>query len=772
MTVLTYVGRGWIPTDKEEQEILTFLCGIIAEDSEHNTKNAQEMGPIQLLRKMLGPKRVTHSLKAETELSLKALSIKTLQSMNAYRRFKFNDFSVFGVDVVEQRYLQQWANATALYAAQTKKVKYDDAAQKLAFDTVSASFGIDQENCAEILTEEMRVRRQITTAYVLGAIKTLSMDSTAPRVASTAKKRSRVQAIRGGDVLHNPTSASYPPSQSVPPSTGNITRKKQRAMVKTDPPPTPKSDLPVKRASSRALSDKDNKGSEAPHARSSPYKGVASSGIACKLALGTREKSAKPYPGFLQTDEVVSYLGPVHRDNIDASGDASAHTSRRQKIKVKASGGSSEGKATSTCVSSSAGRLRTTRSAESTEKSREMFAKVRGEENKLTSPTDPEKKTETGGVAGNEALTQTPAPPSTTRPSISPSLFRDATGVTDDEEDDFDDHGRDGSLPELQLPLELGGTPHLWGKPGRGSPLTRRMYGAPGAEQQIGIGPAGTTKTPMTNTPCRTESGIESSSTPSQAFAGLPGIDVTSHDDHSHSNDAWEHELDPSDIKRNENGRNIAETVRAMMQAQDAQYFRWNKERDFQLRTVSSLSMASSSDIAIPVLVRQTTGTTWLAEHTDDLLTQYSDQQPMPLLQPQPQNVAYPMGTDAHEKLGANSGLEQGQDSPYHEAIFDSGTAVDSADHTSCSSGLPSPTAEESGEQLPAFRESQPSLQLPSELDSAYGNQDLSWRTNLTPGGRTPADHGAPSLIEWKQQTADLLWESAGQHMPLRGRRM
>ena len=94
MTVLTYVGRGWIPTDKEEQEILTFLCGIIAEDSEHNTKNAQEMGPIQLLRKMLGPKRVTHSLKAETELSLKALSIKTLQSMNAYRRFKCQGLGV------------------------------------------------------------------------------------------------------------------------------------------------------------------------------------------------------------------------------------------------------------------------------------------------------------------------------------------------------------------------------------------------------------------------------------------------------------------------------------------------------------------------------------------------------------------------------------------------------------------------------------------------------------------------------------------------------
>ena len=35
------------------------------------------MDPTQLLKDMLGPGQVTHSLKIETELSLKALSIET-----------------------------------------------------------------------------------------------------------------------------------------------------------------------------------------------------------------------------------------------------------------------------------------------------------------------------------------------------------------------------------------------------------------------------------------------------------------------------------------------------------------------------------------------------------------------------------------------------------------------------------------------------------------------------------------------------------------------
>ena len=113
---LRRVGRGWDPTDTEKQEFLTFLCRIIAEDSAHNTRSAQDMDPTRLLKDMLGPKQVTHPLKAETELSLKALSIKTLRSMNTYKRFKLNDFRVFDVDIREQRHLQQWANATALYA--------------------------------------------------------------------------------------------------------------------------------------------------------------------------------------------------------------------------------------------------------------------------------------------------------------------------------------------------------------------------------------------------------------------------------------------------------------------------------------------------------------------------------------------------------------------------------------------------------------------------------------------------------------------------------
>ena len=37
-----------------------------------------------------------------------------------------------------------------------------------------------------------------------------------------------------------------------------------------------------------------------------------------------------------------------------------------------------------------------------------------------------------------------------------------------------------------------------------------------------------------------------------------------------------------------------------------------------------------------------------------------------------------------------------------------------------------------------------------------YG-PDISWRTNMTPGGRTPVDHGAPSIVEWKQQKQDLI---------------
>merc|ERR1711998_647422 len=155
---------------------------------------------------------------------------------------------------------------------------------------------------------------------------------------------------------------------------------------------------------------------------------------------------------------------------------------------------------------------------------------------------------------------------------------------------------------------------------------------------------------------------------------------------------------------------------------------------------------------------------------------QYSDKQPMPLLQPQSHGGGLAMAA-YHDK---------------GQAVFDSGTAVDSDDHSS------SGTLTSHASPVTMHEDHSPSchcnlqLQVPSELDSAgdgdgngngdgdgdgdgYGDgygcgPDISWRTNMTPEGHTPVDHGAPSIVEWKQQKQDLIQGDIPLAMHLRTR--
>merc|ERR1712146_207658 len=92
----------------------------------------------------------------------------------------------------------------------------------------------------------------------------------------------------------------------------------------------------------------------------------------------------------------------------------------------------------------------------------------------------------------------------------------------------------------------------------------------------------------------------------------------------------------------------------------------------------------------------------------------------------------------------------------HNNTTFDSGTAVDSTDCTSCGTlstrSTPVSSKETSGPQHVT------SLLQPSELDSTNDSLDLLWRTNLTPRDRHALnDHGAPCLREWNRQTAELL---------------
>ena len=116
------------------------------------------------------------------------------------------------------------------------QTNYDDDSLKLAFDTVSASFGINAENCAEVLTEVMRERRKTIIAYVLGVSKTLSPTTNGP-TGIAAEKRRRVQASRGGHMVEQDlTRRSSPSSQS---TSSLLTRsascKRQRAIANMSP---------------------------------------------------------------------------------------------------------------------------------------------------------------------------------------------------------------------------------------------------------------------------------------------------------------------------------------------------------------------------------------------------------------------------------------------------------------------------------------------------------------------------------------------------------
>ena len=374
-------------------------------------------------------------------------------------------------DVVEQHYLVQWANATALYAAQTR-ARHDDAALKLA-DTVSASFGVYPQQYEQMYTEKMLQRRQMIIAYILGAIKAIPPAPgagfgfgpfAASKAATTAApvKRGRIQANRGVDVLHLPTFVSSS-STSTSSSAGSTPRKKMRR----------------------------------------------------------DRKPVKPPPGFLRTEDVL--IGSrAHLLNVDDEGEDEAPEQPTRTFSTcsprrsKSKGGTSGRKSPPTSVSSPVGKAVLTRQRTKAEKEEKEERKKK-------------KKKKKGHTSEDKAPPDTPA--TSRQSSISPNVFADSVSIEGDKDEDFDSLGPVGALPELQLPLELEDTSNIPDMSGRGSPLTRRLIGdgGPGtlATKQPASGPAKRTETPIPFMSGHTGAVIDGNGANTPSFVGLPGIGVS-----------------------------------------------------------------------------------------------------------------------------------------------------------------------------------------------------------------------------------------------------
>ena len=736
-------GREWTPNQNEKKKYSEEVLQLIAEDSLHNTVELREMTTSEILKRFTGHN--LKSLKKETENNLSVERIKTMLSYSFYRQYisvvkapfrkTYNSNILQNVSAAEEKKLWMWANAAALYAAPLPPNESKNL--ELAFDVVAKALGVSRKS---FTTNEEVKRREFIVAYELGASKVSSTSDTVPPQSMPKDlKRGRTLQSSTFEVLNSTTLKRQKVVKSAPikKETKKKFSKDVTASVNTVTPPPSRSavsgEVPLSRISSAASS-----------------LSISSLGV-----LGKRNK-AQPIQACYINSQTANL-------NLDLS---SAPVRKEDRVDQVPPGRS---------LSPLNGKNSSPASVKKAEKANKSLRRASATIN------DTSEEPSSGGY------------------------FPNIAGIEGDEKDNFDYDDQVDSLPEMSSSFESLVSTDL-------DPRGKQARQMGRAETPVPFRPHSTSSmtVPFSTNP---ESTIPFCSNPD---FGLPGIDTStravlqinipntsisisgnSSSANTMYNDFGDALLSTWEAVPGTNGGcniGFTETVRTLMKenasvrslqlAQDAQYTQWNEEKNQSLRSGLALSCdtySSSSSNAVPKpdLARQTTGTTWLAEHADDILERYDEARPMPLL---PNGVKIPttVATTSSSNISNHTYLPislQDAKMLYIEGNThrsssstrgdDDGTAIDSDEVSSGTLTVDTFVKEEQIRSASASPEmpfdnynytEAPQLQLPSELDSHVNAEyDHSWRTNMTPGGCTPNDHGAPSTLEWKQQTQQLL---------------